>query len=221
MLKSTLPLFIVPVLQSISSPGDFYRKDNELVLSIDYSIDNIVFPSSKLLFVKINSSIFEVININDNAISFENKLNNRYLNEFEQKFSRQFISYLLDDDFEYGMESKAHILVLEQMRINAVVTKNWLNKIYVDNFENAEILIGILRVIARFERDEIYPIGDTIAIASLSHKDEIVQETAIRTFESWGGFNSIKILENVTVSSKWVQSYLYEVISDLKTEYVN
>ncbi|GAB6395525.1 MAG: hypothetical protein MdMp024_1837 [Bacteroidales bacterium] len=157
----------------------------------------------------------------DNAISFENKVNDKRLLELEQNFSKQFISHILEDDFEYGIESQAHTIVKEQMKINAVVTKEWLNRIYVTNFHNSEILIGILRVIARFEKEEIFPIGHTIAVASLNHKDEIVQETAIRAFESWGGKASLKILENVSVSSKWVKEYIEEVIADLKTEYVD
>jgi hypothetical protein len=107
--------------------------------------------------------------------------------EIEQKFSRQFVTHILEDDFEYGIDSRANATVREQMKINAAVTKDWLNRIYVANFKNSEILIGILRVIARFEKEEIFPTGYTIAAASLSHKDEIVQETAIRAFESWGG----------------------------------
>lgn len=46
-----------------------------------------------------------------------------------------------------------------------------------------------------------------------------MQETAIRAFECWGGESSLKILENVSVSSKWVEEYLKGVISDLKSEY--
>jgi len=154
----------------------------------------------------------------DNAISVENKVNDKRLLELEQKFSKQFISYILEDGFEYGIESQSHIIVKEQMKINAVVTKEWLNRIYVTNFHNSEILIGLLRVIARFEKEAIFPIGYTIAVASLNHKDEIVQETAIRAFESWGGKESLKILENVIVSSKWVAAYLNEVIADLKAD---
>jgi len=157
----------------------------------------------------------------DNTASSENQINNRRLIELEQKFSRQFISHILEDDFEYGMDYKAHIIVKEQMKINSMATKDWLNRIFTSNYENPEILIGILRVIARFEKAEIYPIGETMALASLSHKDETVQETAIRVFESWGGIDSLKLLENVSVSSKWVKNYLDEVISDLKAEYVS
>jgi hypothetical protein len=176
--------------------------------------------NSSPIFIKFNSAVSETDIIKtDSAISPENQINDKRLLELEQKFSRQFITHILEDDFEYGIDSRACATVREQMKINAAVTKDWLNRIYVTNFKNSEILIGILRVIARFEKEEIFPIGYTIATASLSHKDEIVQETAIRAFESWGGNSSLKILENVTVSSKWVKEYLDGVISDLKSEY--
>lgn len=173
-------------------------------------------------FTKFNSSAFtNSKNDADNIISSENEANYARSLEFEQKFSKHFISCILEDDFEYGIDSKAHIMVKEQMRINEVVTKDWLNSIYITNFHNPEILIGILRVVARFEKEEIFPIGQIIATASLSHKDEIVQETAIRAFESWGGSSSLRILENVTVSSRWIKEYLDGVISDLKLEYAS
>jgi hypothetical protein len=175
-----------------------------------------VFPDSCLQ----NFSNSPLIAYNGETRTFSVKNNNVVLSELEQNFSKQFIAYILEDDFEYGMKSKAHILVKEQMDINPFVTKNWLNKIYVNNFHNVKILIGLLRVIARFEKEEMYPTGYTIATASLAHKDEEVQETAIRAFESWGGVLSISALENASVSSKWVKEYLNTVISDLKAEYV-
>jgi hypothetical protein len=169
---------------------------------------------------KIDNRVFIPNDIEyNNSVSSENTLNTKRRNELEKRFTQQFVSYILEDDFEYGMESKAHILVKDRMKINAAVTKEWINGIYVNNIKNSDILIGILRVIALFEREELFPIGDTIALAALSHENEIVKETAIRAFESWGGIKSIEILETVSVSSKWIQEYLNDVLSDLKIEY--
>jgi hypothetical protein len=153
--------------------------------------------------------------------SIENRINENRLSQLERNFTDKFISYILEDDFEYGVEYKAHLLTKEQMKINAAVTKDWLNRIYVDNFYKSDILVGILRVISRFTREEIFPIGETIALASLSHKEEIVQENAIRAFESWGGQGSVKILENVVVTTQWIKEYLDGVIEDLKLDYAN
>lgn len=226
MLPSIISLLSTPLLLQNypNSSLDFLQKENNPNFQLELGLDAITFnPMQKKtasFFIKLNSAVAESDNIEtNNAISFENKLNDNRLREFKQKLSRQFISYIIEEDFEYGMESKAHTLVKKQMKTNAAVTKDWLNGIYVDNFGNSEILIGILRVISRLEREEIYPIGHTIASASLNHKDEVVQETAIRAFESWGGKESLTILENVSISSKWVAEYLNEVISDLKSEY--
>jgi hypothetical protein len=224
LIGSLLPIsFLLDNPQPLNSS----RKENNYVVSIEYVANLISNSKQKQVapyfnFIKFDSTTYEkgIIETN-NSVSAENDMNNRRLFELEQKFSRRFISHILEDDFEYGMNYKAHIIVKEQMNINAMATKEWLNRIFVSNYENSKILIGILRVIARFERDEIYPIGDTMALASLAHGDEIVQETAIRVFESWGGIDSLKLLENVSVSSKWVKEYLNEVISDLKAEYVS
>jgi hypothetical protein len=153
--------------------------------------------------------------------SIENRMNESWFSQLERHFTDKFISYILEDDFEYGVEYKAHLLTKEQMKVNATVTKDWLNKIYVNNFYKSDILLGILRVISRFTREEIFPIGETIALASLSHKEEIVQENAIRAFESWGGQGSVKILENVVVTTPWIKEYLDGVIEDLKLDYAN
>ncbi|MDR1089537.1 MAG: hypothetical protein LBL79_00540 [Prevotella sp.] len=224
MQRPIMPLLSGSLLQSdLQLPMDFSQEESTPVLSVKY-INHVLDPQQELIipfFIKFDSAVFTTSNVEtDNSTSSENKANDTRLLEFEQKFSKQFIAHILEDDFEYGIDSKAHAMVKNQMKINSAVTKDWLNRIYVTNFQNPEILIGILRVIARFEKEEIFPIGQTIATASLNHKDEIVQETAIRAFESWGGKSNLKILENVTVSSKWIKEYLDGVISDLKSEYV-
>jgi hypothetical protein len=161
-------------------------------------------------------NMISVINTIVNPL-YENSMEQENLFSFQQK-TRQFINCLYEENFEYGKESQSHLFVRKQMMINPEATKEWLSELYIDNFQKTDILIGILRVISRFTREEINPIGDTIALAALLHKDEEVQETAIRAFESWGGEKSLKILQEASVTSKWVQEYLSEVISDLRAE---
>jgi hypothetical protein len=199
------------ILDPFSIPqGLFFKQSNEtgVVLPTD---------SDKALLKEFERNINI---IRDNDTSIENMVNNNRISILEG-FTERFISTILEENFEYGIASKAHVLVKEQMRINAGATKEWLNGIYVKNFHenNIRILIGILQVISRFREEELHPTGQTMALASLSHKEEVVQETAIRVFESWGGKDSLKTLENVSVSSSWVKEYLNEVISDLKLEY--
>ena len=207
-LNSSLGFFIQDSLSLFPT-----ATDKVSIFATNKAIDNFFIP-------KIDSRVFVSNDVESHSsISFENTINSKRLNALEKRFTRQFISYILEDDFEYGMVSNAYILVKEQLKINAAVTKEWINSIYVNNIKNPDILIGILRIIALFEREKFFPIGDTIALAALIHEDEIVNETAIRAFESWGGIKSIEILETISISSIWIQEYLNDVLSDLKLEY--
>ena len=193
--------------------------------SIGLSHNNIDLLFNQLLF---DSSIKEdIFNISQNTdIVFwspsnidENLINKKRALQLEKEFTQDLITYLCEDDFEYGYENRADFLVKSQMEVNMLATKEWLNKIYVNNFNKPEVLISILRLVARIQSDCIFPEGKMMAIAALSHKDPIVQECGIRAFESWGTLDSLNILQNVKVSSDWLQEYLDKVIEDIKSEY--
>jgi hypothetical protein len=81
------------------------------------------------------------------------------------------------------------------MSFNCIATKSWLNSLFVDNFNNADILIGILRLIARIDYLSISPEGTIMALAALAHSNMQVKECGIRAFESWCSIESLKVLE--------------------------
>jgi hypothetical protein len=152
----------------------------------------------------------------------ENVVNKKRLTILKRQFTKELIALILDEDFEYGFDTKADALVRSQMQLNALAVKSWLNWIFVENFSNIPVLLGILRIIARLDYFEVYPEGQTMAMAVLSHKNIEVQECGVRAFESWGTIESLKILENLKdrkVSTQWLQEYIDEVVSDLRKEY--
>jgi hypothetical protein len=111
------------------------------------------------------------------------------------------------------------MLLRNQMQLNSLATKAWLNSIFVENFANPPILVGLLRIIARIDYTDIYPEGQTMAVAALTHKNNEVQECGVRAFESWGSLSDLEILENLKVSTEWLREYIDEVVSDLRKEY--
>jgi len=150
----------------------------------------------------------------------ENFVNEERLKRLKKQFTRELITLIVDEDFEYGVDTKADALVRSQMRLNALATKSWLNGIFVENFSNIPVLLGILRVVARLDYSELYPESHIMAVAALSYKNNVeVQECGVRAFESWGTVQSLKILENLKVSTQWLQEYIDEVVSDLRKEY--
>ena len=134
-------------------------------------------------------------------------------------FAHELISLIRNEEFEYGIDTKADALVRRYMELNPLLTKEWINTIFVDNFADAFILLGLLRIIARLDYKEISPQGQTMAVAAFSHKNTEVKECGVRAFESWGTIESLKILENLKVGIQWLQEYIGNVVSDLKKEH--
>ena len=170
-------------------------------------------------FLKKHVSNLEEYKSSSSSVIDENYINRSRLKSLEKQFTNSLTSLILNEDFEFGVENRVDILLRNQMAINSLATKEWLNTIFVDNFKNIPIIVGILRTIARIDYYEIYPEGQTIAIASFSHKNSEVQECGVRAFESWGTLQSLEILENLKVSTHWIQEYINEVVSDLRKEY--
>ncbi len=154
----------------------------------------------------------------DTRSSLENKINRKREEELLKKFTPKFLEAIEDEDFEFGYISKSETIIREQLEINALATRNWLNHIFIRNFHNEKILIGILRILGRFEEKTIFPQGNTMALAALSHKNPEIKELAIRAFENWSSINSLKTLKKIKVKPDWLQEYLVDVISDLESE---
>jgi hypothetical protein len=149
----------------------------------------------------------------------ENYLNNKRLRDYQNQFSSELIGLLTEGDFEYGIRSKADILVQEKMQENALATKTWLNHIFIENFDNVPILLGVLRIVARLNYFQIYPEGPTMAVAALSHKNNEVQECGIRAFESWDTLESYNVLINLKGRPAWLQEYIEKVVDGLRKKY--
>ncbi|MFH0924890.1 MAG: hypothetical protein V1872_04545 [bacterium] len=159
--------------------------------------------------------------ISTSSMIDENYINESRFNLLKKQFTKNLITLITEEDFEYGIETKADILVRSQMKINSLTTKHWLNSIFVEYISDISIVIGLLRIIARIDFFIIYPEGQTMAVAALSHKNVGIQECGVRAFESWGTLVGLKILENLKVSSSWLQEYIDQVALDLKKEYDN
>jgi len=148
----------------------------------------------------------------------ENSLNSRRLSHFKKTYSDEFLLILREQDFEYGFDSQSDAFIRNLMNENRSVTKEWLNLLYIEYYDKKEIMIGILRVISHIEYAEISPQGPTMALAALPHADAEVRECGIRAFENWGNIESLNVLKNVRCQEGWLQSYVDQIIDELKEE---
>lgn len=149
----------------------------------------------------------------------ENQLNAERLEFLENKITPLFLSIIKSEDFEFGQRSESINLVEEQLKINQVATQNWFNKLYLKYFaSNDTILLSLLRIVEYVDKDLLYPTGQTMALASLSHRNDEVKEMGVRILESWCCAESYEILKNLKVESTWLQEYINQVLIDIKEE---
>lgn len=149
----------------------------------------------------------------------ENYINQKRMLKLKNQFTPQLIHLILYSDFEYGVDSEVDMFIRNQMRQNALATMSWLNDIFVENFDNPKILVGILRIISRLSYYDVFPQGQTMATTAFSHSDAEVKECGVRAFENWGDLQSLTILENLQVSPPWLQDYINQVVKDLRKEF--
>ena len=95
-----------------------------------------------------------------------------------------------------------------------------LNELYLINAStNIKLILGILHILSHLKYETIKPIGPTIAVAAINHKDIEVRECGIRAFESWGNSHSLSVLKSLKKSGEeWLDEYVAYVIHDLEEE---
>jgi hypothetical protein len=148
----------------------------------------------------------------------ENLLNNKRQEYLNIKVSPILISFLTYEDVDYGVRSEGEKIIREQIEQNSVVALNWINDLYIKNFSNEKILIGLLRILGNLDEDDISSIGYVIALASLSHSNTEIKELGVRAFENWSSSKSYSILSNVNVGEEWLQEYINQVVKDLEVD---
>lgn len=167
-----------------------------------------------------STAVIEHIEKSSSDTSNENFLNNARMQRFQVEFTSNLLHLIREQDFEYGFYSPADELVRKCLKENEAVTKQWLNHLFITNYGNHSIALGILRVISHLEYYEIAPVGPTMAIAALAHQNSEIQECGIRAFENWSHPDSLRALKSVVCHQSWLNEYRQQVIADLTTELV-
>ena len=189
-------------------------------LNISKKIIEIAFNEYTNNMKKVYNSLYECFNniiiksIYDSDSEVEDK------NEKDYDAIKKILEIKIKrSDVEWGKISEFDEYVINNIQENNVLKA--INQIYLDNFDNEDILIKILNALSEIEYNLVTPFGQTIAIAAISNKNIVVKQKAIETFERWKNEDSIKILENVDVKEKWLKKYIKKVIEDLKEEVEN
>ena len=148
--------------------------------------------------------------------SHENRFNVARLHEYKSRFNKELLELIRESEFEFGYNTPVDTFLHDRLNENALVTKEWVNSLFVANYSDVQVATGILRVIAHFDDHEFFPQGPTIALAALSHSSLEVRECGIRTLENWGTLECLNILRTITCPEEWMKEYVRQVILDLE-----
>jgi len=152
------------------------------------------------------------------AIS-ENEIMEKRLEYLKNKVSPLFISLVKNEYFEFGQKSESIKIVERELKENRIATQNWLNDLYLQYFSTDEkILIGILRIFEYFDEEVLFPASHMIALASIVNKSDEIKEIGIRIFENWGSIKSYETLKGIKTDTKWLQTYINQVVKDIERE---
>jgi len=181
--------------------------------SISNFNENKIIPSINNISITLND-------INTNYVISADKEIESKIQYLNNKISPLLISLIKSEVFEFGQKSESIKLIEEQLQNNKMATQNWFNSLYLKYFmSDDKILIGLLRIVEYFEEKMLYPVGPTMAIASLAHKNDEIKELGVRIFEGWDySIMNYKTLKNIQVEALWLQKYINQVINDIEVE---
>lgn len=137
--------------------------------------------------------------------------------EQKTKFKAMFRKIVESEIFEFGVRSAAEAFVEDQLLRRPNFTKNCLNELYLEYAAtDAQLAVAVLKVLAHSDRDLLFPVADTVAIAALSHVSLEVRECGVRAFEYWESPKAIGVLEQTKLEPAWLEEYKLEVIRNIR-----
>lgn len=130
------------------------------------------------------------------------------------------INVSLEDDFVLGELSNTERLYQEMATDFSVdALFRFFSKAISTNYGNIQFMISIANFLSTFSYDDAKKSGvDVLLTSLLPHKNDSVIEFVIRIFDNWHSSESLEILNNVKLSSQWLNIYLSSVIESIKSE---
>lgn len=132
-------------------------------------------------------------------------------------FINKFLHLIRESDFEFGFSSPAEEYVGDALNRYGSFAREWINELFLQKFNDPSVISSILRVIAHFDYQQIYPNGVTMAVCAASHVNAEVRECGIRCFENWEAPENLIVLKSLSYSEEWLKNYLVGVIDGLES----
>ncbi len=129
------------------------------------------------------------------------------------------ISMLASEECETGISNPSEAFFVGLLTVDPINALNVLSTVFMNSYslepKKISILVGTLHLISHLDYEQVYPVGQALAIAAISHKHTEVAEYGIKCFENWRNPDGITKLKAIRFSTKWLQDYADDVIEEL------
>jgi len=126
-----------------------------------------------------------------------------------------------EEIYESGVSNPSEEYFSDLLRKDRLGALNCINEIFWTHFhahdkKMVNVLIGILHMISHLEYEDVLPTGQTLAALALNHKNIEVCEYAVKCFENWAHKDCVDKLRAMSISSRWLEKYVNDVIAELE-----
>lgn len=134
-----------------------------------------------------------------------------------ETYKRKVLSMLTNENIVVGYTSMTEVFLSKLLENDRYEVKEILNLIYVECFDQPEILQRITEVMSNLDYDKLFPTNTILAMGVINHIDIGVQEAAIAAFEKWDDKRNLPVLKNINYTTDWIEDYAREVIQYLES----
>lgn len=141
--------------------------------------------------------------INDNASSSKVVPTNN--KTFRSKYERNFLATIQNTNFKPGEDNRATEMMSQLLAEEPDETLILLNDYFIDHYDDERLCVKILTMLNDYKYEELKPMGQTIALASISNKSSRVKSAAFNLFAHWACPEALKLLLQVDAPQQpWI-----------------
>ena len=137
----------------------------------------------------------------------------------EQISVQCLISMLASEECETGISNPSESFFVGLLKNDRISALNVLSTVFMNCFslepKKITVLVGTLHLISHLDYNQVYPTGQTLAIAAISHNNAEVAEYGIKCFENWKHPDGAAKLKAIRFPTKWLQEYADDVIAEI------
>lgn len=164
------------------------------------------------------------ISINESSLR-QSDLDPRLISERDarkivvKQYKSDILNTIRNDTYEPGFVSQSEYYISNMAdETNYEYVREASNELYLEYYNDAHILTGLLIMMGTLSYEDAEPQGQTMALGLLQHEDISVRDRAIQVFERWNSKKGLSVLRSLHCDRAWLQRYVDKVIAYLERD---